>query len=299
MSLKSAFATMKKEGYVTKPLDQYLLGLNDTDADRAININAPSSAGGCLRARYYSRVGAERDGSTIDARTRRIFDNGTHFHLRTQEYLLKAGVLVMDEIPVHNSDHEIQGHTDGLIKVTARELAVLELKSINSKGFSELKEAKPEHRRQGLIYLFCLEEHRVYLREKYKTAESFKKSAMKRRATYTKLYSHLKDGNKYTREEKLKFQVGLHMKLDKILWETEEPITKAVFVYENKDTQDMKEYVVSTNEASAKNILRDELKACKTVNECVRTHDVPEREGQGRSDYVCRWCAYKNTCWVV
>ena len=43
------------------------------------------------------------------------------------------------------------------------EVAILEIKSINDNQFSQLRDAKEEHKRQGLIYLYCAEERRKYL----------------------------------------------------------------------------------------------------------------------------------------
>lgn len=50
MSLNSIFNAMKKEGYIIKDLDLYLLSLNGEDNDRAIDVNAPSQIGSCPRA---------------------------------------------------------------------------------------------------------------------------------------------------------------------------------------------------------------------------------------------------------
>ena len=82
MALKSVFNAMKRDGYVVKDLDLYLLSLNGTDNDRAIDVNAPSQIGKCLRQRFYARTGAESNSNAVDARTRRIFDNGTKTHER-------------------------------------------------------------------------------------------------------------------------------------------------------------------------------------------------------------------------
>lgn len=124
---------------MVKPLELYLLSLSATDSDRAINVNAPSAIGTCLRSRYYTRTNAESDPYSVDARTRRIFDNGSGVHERLQTYLKDVGILLMDEVPVLNETHNIQGHTDGILKLSDKELGVLEIKSINSKGFNELK----------------------------------------------------------------------------------------------------------------------------------------------------------------
>ena len=297
MALKAVFSAMKREGYIVKDLDLYLLSLNATDEDRAIDVNAPSQAGTCMRARYYARTGAPRDYGSVDARTRRIFDNGTKTHERLQEYLLKQGMLLMDEVPVHNYEYNIQGHTDGVLKLSASERGILEIKSINSNGFASLKGAKEEHRKQGLIYIFCLEERRKYLQNAYKTKEAFNKSKSKRMREYAELYQHLKDGKKFTREEKIQFQCELHDKMDSILYETRVPITKAVFLYENKDTQDLKEFTVSMTEASSKTVLAEVLGEYAELNDYVENEELPERCAKNKSDPACRWCSFKTECW--
>ena len=297
MALKAVFSAMKKEGYVVRDLDLYLLSLNAVDEDRAIDVNAPSQAGVCMRARYYARTGAPRDVASIDARTRRIFDNGTKTHERLQEYLLSQGMLLMDEVPVHNYEYNIQGHTDGVLKLSSSERGILEIKSINSNGFSALKDAKEDHRRQGLVYIFCLEERRKYLQSTYKTRAAFDKSQSKRMKEYAKLYQHLKGGSKFTREEKIEFQCQLHAKMDSILYDTRVPITKAVFLYENKDTQDLKEFTVSMSEASAKNIIKEVLQEYAELNTFVANGEIPPRCARNKSDNACRWCAFKTECW--
>ena len=298
LGLKSAFESMKRGGYVVSPWESYLLTKQEEDNDRRLNINAPSSIGGCLRSRYYSRMGYGKE--KFSARTQRIFDNGSSVHLRIQNDLYHAGILIMDEIPVFDNSYLIQGHTDGIIHLSGKEIGVLEIKSINSRGFSELHSEKEEHRYQGLCYLHCLEKHRVYLREKYKTKGNFLLSRNSRRKFYASMYDHLKSGSKFTKDEKVEFQVKLHMKLDNLLWECSIPITKVVFLYENKDTQDLKEYVVSTRDNGAKEIIDTILSECAYLNKCVSTKVLPPRcEGAKKSSNVCRWCNFKDECFVV
>lgn len=288
---------VKNEGYVVKPLELYLLSLSATDEDRAINVNAPSQIGSCLRSRYYARTGAERDEHSIEPRTRRIFDNGTGVHERLQSYLKECGLLLMDEVPILNDDYNIQGHTDGILKLSDSELGVLEIKSINSRGFSELKSEKPEHKRQGLVYLFCLESRRQYLQKKYSTEEKFNLSILARRRKFASYYDHLKDGSKFTAKEKKMFQVDLCCQADKLLYHCKEPITKVIFLYENKDTQDLKEYCVRSSDPSAIEVMKDILSECKELNECVAKKKAPPREGKSKSDNLCRWCSFKTECW--
>lgn len=297
MSLKDLMKATKSESYVIKPMELYLMSLSAKDEDRAINVNAPSQVGTCLRSRFYARTGEEADSYSIDPRTRRIFDNGTFVHERIQNYLEACGILLMREVPIINDDYNIQGHTDGILKLSNDELGVLEIKSINSRNCSELKCEKPEHKRQGLVYLFCLESQRQYLQNRYPTEEKFNLSILARRRRYAKYYEHLKDGNNFTAKEKKMFQVDLCCQRDKLLFHCKKPITKVIFLYENKDTQDLKEYCVSSNDNSAIKVMEDILCECRELNQCVAENKVPPREGKSKSDNICRWCNYKTECW--
>lgn len=165
---------MKKEGYVTAPLDRFLFEQANKPNDRAVNVNAPSQAGKCNRANYYMRKQYDNDGS-IDPRTQRIFDNGTYTHERLQAYLIEMELLLMDEVPIINDTFNIQGHTDGFLDLSD-EVGILEIKSINDNQYGQLRDAKEEHKKQGLIYLYCAEERRLWLHNQYKTEKEFNDS---------------------------------------------------------------------------------------------------------------------------
>lgn len=291
MALKTVFQTMKQEGYLIKPIDQYLLSLNAKDNDRASNVNSPSQAGVCQRANYYARMGYQSDGS-IEPRTRRIFNNGDGVHERLQTYLENCGVCLMREVPVLCDPYKIQGHTDGLVRISKEELGILEIKSINSNGYSNLKGPKEEHKLQAMVYLYCCEERRKDLRSKYETEEEFRKSKITRTLYYTKHYQHFKDGSKYTRKQKIQMQVKLGLQADDLLWRTPRPITKVVFLYENKDNQDLKEYTVVRDNDTLDFI----LSRYEDLNKAIENQCIPEREGTSKSCTTCRWCNYKLEC---
>lgn len=297
MGLKDLYkSTAVTQGYIIPALEKYLIARADRDQDRAFNVNAPSSAGRCLRQRYYSRTDVESDGIS-DARVQRIFDNGTGFHERTQRYLLDQGILLMDEIPLLDEDLNIQGHTDGLLEIGYGECAIMELKSIKDDGFKSLKEAKPEHKLQGLTYVHCTEKRRLRLHELYPDMDSYIKSETARREYYAKFYQHLKDGRKHTREEKIKFQVDLHISLDDILYGLDKPVDKVVFLYENKNDQSLKEYTIKLD-STTEPLLIEELKKCSYLNECVKNKTTPNREFP-KSSFQCRWCDWRNECYPL
>lgn len=295
MSLQSIFQSMKKEqGSLIRELDQFLVSHSmNEENDRAIDVNAPSQVGVCLRSRFYARTKVQPDSAGVSARTQRIFDNGTHVHLRLQKYLKDMGVLLMEEVPIREDDFNIQGHADGLIEFFGKK--VLELKSINSKGFQELRDAKPEHKEQALVYLYSLEKRRNYLRDKYKSLDEFNKDYFVRKAYYRSLYQHLRDGKHYTREQKISFQCGLHNALDRILIFTDEPISEVVFWYENKDTQDIKEFTVKASDNEE--LIHEVLEEYSYLNTCVDKDEVPPRPAHTKSDPMCRFCSYKIECW--
>ena len=294
MSLKNLFSSMKLEGYITAPLDRYLYEQANRPNDRAVNVNAPSQAGKCNRANYYMRKQVESDGS-IDPRTQRIFDNGTYTHERLQAYLLDMFLLISDEVPLINDEYNIQGHTDGFLDLED-EVAILEIKSINDNQFNQLKDAKEEHKCQGLIYLFCAEERRKYLHGTYKTREEFNTSKEERAEYFRKHYQHMKGGRKFTKEQKIENEVNLNLIADDVLYDTEKPITKVIFLYENKNNQELKEYVVERN-MTTEPILTEVLSKYEELNKCCDTNIVPPREGNGKSCNMCRWCNYKIECY--
>ena len=289
------FQAMKKEGYVTAPLDQFLFEQANRPNDRAVNVNAPSQAGKCNRANYYMRMQYENDGS-IDPRTLRIFDNGTYTHERLQNYLIDMELLLMDEVPIINDVYNIQGHTDGFLGLK-NEVAILEIKSINDNQFGQLKDAKEEHKKQGLVYLYCAEDRRIWLHEMYETEEEFNASYEERYKYFEEHYQHMKGGRKFTREQKIKNEVMLNMLADNILFHTDSPITKVIFLYENKNNQELKEYVVERN-MTTEPILTEVLEDYAYLNECCEKQELPPREGTSKSCNMCRWCDYKNECFI-
>lgn len=293
MALKALFNNLKKEGYIIKDLDRYLLDQNGETNDRAIDVNAPSQVGKCMREIYYARKEYEQDPNCVDARARRIFDNGTHMHERIQGYLKGQGMLIMDEVPLRNDRYNIQGHTDGFLRLSKFEIGILELKSINDNGFKSLNDAKEEHKEQAMVYIYCAEQRRLYLKEKYPTQEEFLASEQERADYARSLYNHLRDGRKYTREEKLQNKIAEHLRADNILYNTPVPINKVVFLYENKNTQELKEFTVKLD----KDLMESILERYDDINFFVENDKLPDREGTTKSASPCRWCNYRIECW--
>jgi hypothetical protein len=120
---------------------------------RAIHCFHPSSLH--KSAEELFKIYFEGDSNqSFPPRVMRIFDNGHDTHERLQRYLSKAGVLLQAEVPIHNDEYQITGHTDGIIEINGIK-GILEIKSINSSGFYSLYSPKEDHLIQVNIYMFC------------------------------------------------------------------------------------------------------------------------------------------------
>jgi len=291
MDIKHLLDNVKLNDCLTKDLDNYLTTFKE-ESDRAVNVNSPSSAGGCLRANYFART---LGGNTmvVDARLRRVFDNGTHVHLRLQKYLTDMKKLIMDEAPVINDKYQIQGHTDGIIRLSVNELALLEIKSMKESYFTKLKAVWDSHMSQASMYLYCIEQRRKDIRRKYSTLSSFNFSVQTRAKYFAKKYQHLVDGKQYTKAQKINFRVETHLKIDSLLYCTSEPINKVIFLYECKNTQKLKEFTFNRIPTLEKEILKD----YEIINDAISKGVPPKRDierTKGCSE--CRYCNFQIDC---
>jgi len=113
----------------------------------------PSALGNvCDRFLYKSYFGLLAE-QPIDAITKRIFDCGDFLGYRYEKYFEKMGVLLATESPVKCEMPPISGRLDYLIKHEEHKTAIIELKSINTRGFKSLVKPKEEHNIQIQLYL--------------------------------------------------------------------------------------------------------------------------------------------------
>ena len=114
----------------------------------------PSMLGNlCDRYLYFAYHGLLLT-QQISAQTQRIFDVGGALENRMEKYFTKAGIWLASEQSLRNEYPPVRGRYDFLLRHEEHERIILELKSINEKGFKLLKaEPKPEHTIQLQIYL--------------------------------------------------------------------------------------------------------------------------------------------------
>jgi hypothetical protein len=102
----------------------------------------------------------------INSNTRRIFDCGDYLGYRYEKYFEKMGILLGTEIAVKSNDPPISGRLDFLIKHNQTNAAIVELKSINQRGFKTLVKPKDDHYQQIQLYLNLYnQEHGIVLYE--------------------------------------------------------------------------------------------------------------------------------------
>lgn len=76
-----------------------------------------------------------------------------------------------------------------------------------------------------------------------------------------------------------------------------QPVTEAVFLYENKNTQDLKEFVISSKSKEAEGLMTEILNDYKSLNDYIANGEVPPRIASKKTDDCCRWCNYRIACW--
>ena len=65
-----------------------------------------------------------------------------------------------------------------------------------------------------------------------------------------------------------------------------------IFLYENKNNQELKEYTVTRDNELIEGI----LERYNELNLAIENNELPEREGTSKSCATCRWCNYKLEC---
>lgn len=114
----------------------------------------PSRLGACMRQVFMSHFCEEAEDKTGDTLLREwmIFETGTYLGVFFQNLCERAGCLVKREAPIKNPKLRIIGHADGIVKI--RDVTyVLELKTINERGYATTNSPKPDHIRQVHAYM--------------------------------------------------------------------------------------------------------------------------------------------------
>lgn len=136
--------------YSPAALDLAMAQLGKTDRKREGTISA-SSLGECKRYQQFVFIGMPK--LLPDAKNLAKMHNGSFMHLRWQMEGLTEGWLQMAEVAVRSEAYHLMGTMDGVLY----EGSILELKSINSNGFSRVSTFGPliPHLFQMATYMLC------------------------------------------------------------------------------------------------------------------------------------------------
>ena len=151
-------------------LDELLLGEQDEWLLKSLNTHLestqhpqrsgvfyPSSLGNPCNRFLYLAYNGLLERRPLDSTTKRIFDNGSYLEDRMGEYFRNIGILRETEYVLKWDSPPISGRCDFILTHEKYDRIILELKSINSRGFTLLKQTpKREHEIQLQIYLNLL-----------------------------------------------------------------------------------------------------------------------------------------------
>ena len=291
MGLKKVFNVLKEEGIIIPKLNKYLMSIGE-DEDRGHGWNSPSGVSSCIRAQFYTRTGCKKDG-IVEPRVRRIFDNGHNVHDRLQGYLENCGLLILREVPVYNKRLKIMGHCDGVLALNKFTIGILEIKSINDNQFKALTTAKPEHKEQAHVYMMCLEELRKEISSLNENDfTKFKLNLLKEYKEFMETF--IVSGRRFSKEEKINNKLQIMEQVLDMLYKTPRRIETMVILYENKNDQDIKEFVIKWNDE----IINDIVARYELINKYVENNELPPRpEGcTSKSSSMCRYCNFTLNC---
>jgi len=148
-------------------LDTMFLGNQDEWLLKSLNSNLdsmqepqrsgvfyPSALGNPCDKFLYKAYNGLLEARPLTSNTQRIFDNGNSLEDRMDSYFRKIGILIAREVPLVFDSPPISGRCDFILTHDTYNKIILELKSINDRGFKALKQfPKSEHELQLQIYL--------------------------------------------------------------------------------------------------------------------------------------------------
>jgi len=143
---------------VNAPADLWLEEMIDASLEGVMQapkagVFYPSALGNpCDRYLWLCYNGLMID-QTLPAKLERIFQNGNSLEDRVDKWLSKLNILIDRELSVKQDIPPISGRIDFIINHATYNHMPVELKSINTNGFSKLRSPKPEHSVQLQIYL--------------------------------------------------------------------------------------------------------------------------------------------------
>jgi len=117
----------------------------------------PSSLGNPCDRFLFLHFNGLLPGQDVPSKLQRIFDHGNTTQTRYEKYFQQLSLYIDREIPAAIESPPIHGRADILLRLPDTSQYLVEVKTINDRGFAELRSPKEEHRIQLQIYLNILD----------------------------------------------------------------------------------------------------------------------------------------------
>lgn len=283
----------KREEVLLPLVERHVLKqAHSTDNGRRNDIMHPSEMSDyrwCGRHDFYRITKVEpshaHKDTTRSFRLSNVLANGNDIHDRWQGWLNDMGILwgrwecrectdswfgyspveclncgsvaiKYREVPFDAPDLMIAGHADGIVKV-GDENVLLEIKSV---GMGTIRYSSYPLWEQAMSEQMTPEEVWFQIKRPFG--------------------SHLR-------------QATIYLHLTKLLY-PELGVDRAVFLYEWKPTQEVKEFVIQYNPV----VISKTLETATIVRESVDSGELPDRpDWASENDKGCKTCEYRGTCW--
>ena len=233
----------------------------------------PSSAGMCSRRIVYQMMGFP--GDDPDGRLLLIFENGNYYHNRIETVLGNTGLLIAPELSFKKEEWRISGRSDAVIynflpHESSDNIITLTEPIYQLDDSGEAVRDEDGHRIEtGTKTLFTGPDNDIMIVELKSISDSG--------------FKYLdRTGGKDTHKK----QLQLYMYLT--------GIKIGMLLYENKNTQEMKEYILPYDPVLAQEVVDQII----LVNKCVDEGTFPDKEYDQLS-FECRYCPYSNICWPI
>ena len=141
---------IKQDEWLNETIDGYLTGVMTPPR---VGVFHPSTLSNTCDRFVWLNYYGYMPSSILDAKLARIFSNGNYLEKRVETWFKDLGILMGREIPVKLADPPMSGRIDFIIMHQEHGISPIELKSINTAGFSKLYAPKEEHSLQLQMYL--------------------------------------------------------------------------------------------------------------------------------------------------
>lgn len=229
---------------------------------------SPSSLGMCNRAIVYNMayISGEPKGYTFTA----ICDNGTDFHNRFEKYLKDAGLLIANEASF-KIEGFCSGRTDAIITNFREHESSDEIITLYSEEHELDENGRWKKDEEGNYIL--------YNKEIYKGPND-DIILIELKSVSNKKFTRLANSSKPSIRQHV-LQLQFYMKALNI--------KHGCLIYENKDTQKLKQFDVDYDE----DIAQEAWDQCEFCTKCVEAKKLPPKLP---SDRDCTFCEYCEIC---